>query len=73
MDVMSHRQVGVQRAVVLDQGFAQVSPVGVVIVVVKKNGLAIVAALHDMLRDIRHINAGKAGHTGGVSVSKNPG
>jgi hypothetical protein len=36
---------------------------------VKKHGLAIVAALHDMLRDIRHIDAGKAGHTSGVSKS----
>jgi len=66
---MSHQHVGVQRAVVLDQGFTQVSQVDGEIAVVKKHGLAIVAALHDMLRDIRHIDAGKAGHTSGVSKS----
>jgi len=57
MDVIRHQHEGVKPAFVLQQAFAQVCEVGAVVVVVEKETLAIIPALHDVLRNLRQVKA----------------
>ena len=62
VDMVRHQYERVELAVVLHQRFAKVGPVGAVVVSVEKQRLTIIAALHDVLRNIRQVEARKASH-----------
>ena len=62
VDMVSHQHERVELAVVLHQRFAKVGQLGAVIISVEKQRLTIIAALHDVLRNIRQVEARKASH-----------
>jgi deoxyribodipyrimidine photolyase len=61
VDMVGHRYERVELALVLRQRFAQVVQIGAEIAIVKED----VATLHDVPRDIRQVEARKAGHSRG--------
>jgi len=63
VDVVLHQQERVELAVVLALGFAKVVEVATLVGVVKKERLTIVPALHDVLRNLRHVAAIKVSHS----------
>jgi hypothetical protein len=60
--VVGHQHVGVQGAPVLERGFAQFLPVVQVVRGVSEAGLAVDAALDDVLRHAGEIDAWLSGH-----------
>jgi hypothetical protein len=62
MDVVVHQHVGMQRDVSTEQGFVQQMQIAPPVDVIEEAGQAIVAALDDMLRDMRKIEPGQACH-----------
>lgn len=61
VDVVAHQGVGVQCAMFFVQGSVKPVQVGVVILFGKEAGLAVVAALHDVQRDVVEVDAGEGG------------
>lgn len=62
MHVVVHQHVGVQLAAGRKQCFAQQLAITGTVFIVQEAGQAVVAALHDMLRDAGQVEAWKAGH-----------
>ena len=60
--MVGHQHVSVQGTVVLECGFTQFLPVVQVIGFIGKAGLAIIAALDDMLGDAGQVGTGNACH-----------
>jgi len=64
MDVVGHQRVGVKRAVLFLQRFAQPVEVGLIIFFAKEARFAVVPALHDVQRHTVKMDARAAGHVG---------
>jgi len=62
--VVVHQHVGMQVAAGGEQGVAQQVAVAAAVFVVQEAGQAIVAALHEVLRDAGQVKTGQAGHAG---------
>lgn len=60
--MVSHQGVGMERAVLFVQGFAQPVEIGQVILLAKETGLAVVASLHDVQRNTIKMDAWATGH-----------
>ena len=56
--MVGHQHIGVHGAVMLQRGFAQFLSVVQVVGVIGEAGLAVIAALDDMLRDAGKVDAG---------------
>ena len=67
--VVVHQHVGVQLALAGEQGFTQQLQIAGAVGVVEETGQAVVAALHDVLRDARQVDAGLAGHAGRIGTA----
>ena len=62
-----HQHVGVQPAVAGQQGFTQQLAIAGAVLVVQEARQAVVAALHDVLRDAGEVDAGVSGHGGSLA------
>src|SRR5699024_4228332 len=62
MDVVVHQYIGMQSALGRKQCFVKQGPVALTVDVVEKAGQAVVAALNNMLRDVREIESGLSSH-----------
>jgi phosphopantetheinyl transferase len=66
MNMIRHLHECVKLAVVLHQGFTQIFEIDRVIIFIKENRLAIIAALHNVLRNIRQVEARETRHGFGM-------
>jgi hypothetical protein len=62
MDMVGHQPIGVYGTGVLLSGVLETCEVKAVVIVGKEDGLAIIASLDDMLRDVRNRIAGLPRH-----------
>ena len=63
MDAIGHQYVGVQKTLMVGESLAQPMQVGLVVFLPEEAGFAVVAALHDVQRNLVKLDAGAARHT----------
>src|SRR5690606_10261576 len=62
LPVVGHQDIGVQGPPVLVRGLVELRPVVLVVAKATEARLPIVAALDDVLRNVRQVESGQAGH-----------
>jgi hypothetical protein len=69
VDVVVHQHIGVEQAAVGEQRLAQQLAISGAIGIVRETGQAVVAALHDVLRDAGKVESGLACHAASIAAA----